>query len=86
PVTLSSGLVSNPPPLASFVPPSRDEWDLMFHLVFDEFFSPSASVASPVLVVEAPAPVESTDTASSTFVDQDAPSRSTSQTTQQLQS
>ncbi|GKC75721.1 retrovirus-related pol polyprotein from transposon TNT 1-94 [Tanacetum coccineum] len=54
--------------------------------VFDEFFSPPASVASPVPAVEAPAPVESTDTPSSTTVDQDAPSPSTSQSTQQSQS
>ncbi|GKE12139.1 retrovirus-related pol polyprotein from transposon TNT 1-94, partial [Tanacetum coccineum] len=58
-----------------FVPPSRHEWDLEFQLVFDEFFSPPASVASPVPTVEAPAPVESTD--SSTSVDQDAPSPKT---------
>ncbi|GKF26914.1 hypothetical protein Tco_0082808, partial [Tanacetum coccineum] len=48
--TPSSGLISNPPPLALFVPPSRHEWDLVFQPVFDEFFSPSASVASPVPV------------------------------------
>ncbi|GKF04586.1 retrovirus-related pol polyprotein from transposon TNT 1-94, partial [Tanacetum coccineum] len=29
PVTPSSGLVPNPPPLAPFVPPSRHEWDLV---------------------------------------------------------
>nr|GFA32242.1 hypothetical protein [Tanacetum cinerariifolium] len=55
-------------------------------IVFDEFVSPSASVASPVPIKEAPAPVESTDLPSSTTVDQDAPSPSTSQTTLQLQS
>ncbi|GJZ76678.1 retrovirus-related pol polyprotein from transposon TNT 1-94 [Tanacetum coccineum] len=43
-------------------------------IVFDEFFSPPASVASPVPVVEALAPVESTGSPSSTLVDQDAPS------------
>ncbi|GJW82525.1 retrovirus-related pol polyprotein from transposon TNT 1-94 [Tanacetum coccineum] len=43
-----------------FVPPSRHEWDLVFQPVFDEFFSPPASVASQVLVVEALALVEST--------------------------
>ncbi|GKB69659.1 retrovirus-related pol polyprotein from transposon TNT 1-94 [Tanacetum coccineum] len=51
--------------------------------MFDEFFSPSASVASPVPVVKAPAPVESTSSPSSASVDQDAPSPSTSQTSQQ---
>ncbi|GKE07245.1 hypothetical protein Tco_1399263, partial [Tanacetum coccineum] len=53
---------------------------------FDEFFSPPASVASLVPVEEAPAPVESTGSPSSTTVDQDAPSPSTSQTTPQSQS
>ncbi|GJY33970.1 retrovirus-related pol polyprotein from transposon TNT 1-94 [Tanacetum coccineum] len=86
PATPSSGLVPNPPPLAPFVPPSRHEWDLVFQPVFDEFFSPPASVASPVPVEEAPAPVESTGSPSSTTVDQDAPSPSTSQTTPQSQS
>ncbi|GKA44357.1 retrovirus-related pol polyprotein from transposon TNT 1-94 [Tanacetum coccineum] len=74
PATPSSGLVPNPPPSAPFVPPSRAEWDLVFQPVFDEFFSPPASVASPVPVEEAPAPVESTGSPSSTTVDQDAPS------------
>ncbi|GJU74401.1 retrovirus-related pol polyprotein from transposon TNT 1-94 [Tanacetum coccineum] len=55
-------------------------------IVFDEFFSPTASVATLVLVEEAPAPVESTGSPSSTTVDQDAPSPSTSQTTLQSQS
>ncbi|GJR74488.1 retrovirus-related pol polyprotein from transposon TNT 1-94 [Tanacetum coccineum] len=56
--TLSPGLVLNPPPPASFVPPSRHEWDLVFQPMFDEFFSPPASVASPVPGKEAPAPVD----------------------------
>ncbi|GJX16560.1 retrovirus-related pol polyprotein from transposon TNT 1-94 [Tanacetum coccineum] len=70
-------IVPNPPPSALFVPPSRHEWDLVFQPVFDEFFSPPASVASPVSVEEAPAPVESTGSPSSTTVDQDAPSPKT---------
>ncbi|GJU98498.1 hypothetical protein Tco_1327769, partial [Tanacetum coccineum] len=53
---------------------------------FDEFFSPPASVASLVPVEEASAPVESTGSPSSTTVDQDAPSPSTSQTTPQSKS
>ncbi|GJS41389.1 integrase, catalytic region, zinc finger, CCHC-type containing protein [Tanacetum coccineum] len=62
-MTLATGLVPNPPPSASFVPPSRHERYLVFQPVFDEFFSPPASVASPVLevpvlAVEAPSPVE----------------------------
>ncbi|GJX79625.1 retrovirus-related pol polyprotein from transposon TNT 1-94 [Tanacetum coccineum] len=45
-----SGLVPNPSPSAPFVPPSRHKWDLVFQPMFDEFFSPPASVASPVPV------------------------------------
>ncbi|GJR45693.1 putative ribonuclease H-like domain-containing protein [Tanacetum coccineum] len=74
PATPSSGLVPNTPPSAPFVPPLSHKWDLVFQPVFDEFFSPPASVASPVLVEESPAPVESTNSPSSTTIDQDAPS------------
>ncbi|GKE41368.1 retrovirus-related pol polyprotein from transposon TNT 1-94 [Tanacetum coccineum] len=42
--------------------------------MFDEFFSPPASVAFLVPIEEAPAPVESTSSPSSTTVHQDAPS------------
>nr|GEU97636.1 retrovirus-related Pol polyprotein from transposon TNT 1-94 [Tanacetum cinerariifolium] len=75
--TLSSGLILNPPPSAPFVPPSRHKWDLVFQPVFDEFFSPPASVASPVPVEEVPALVESTGLPSSSTIDQDAPSPKT---------
>ncbi|GJU29739.1 retrovirus-related pol polyprotein from transposon TNT 1-94 [Tanacetum coccineum] len=86
PATPSPGPIPNPPPSAPFVPPSRHEWDLVFQPVFYEFFSPLASIASPVPVEEASAPVESTGSPSSTTIDQDAPSPSTSQTTPQSQS
>nr|GEU56711.1 hypothetical protein [Tanacetum cinerariifolium] len=86
PATPSSGLVPNPPSSALFVPPSRHECDLVFQLVFDEFFSPSASVASPIPVEESLAPVESTGSPSLITIDQDAPSPSKSQTTPQSQS
>ncbi|GJS04243.1 retrovirus-related pol polyprotein from transposon TNT 1-94, partial [Tanacetum coccineum] len=69
-----------------FIPPLRHIWDLMFQLVFDEFFSPPNSVASLVPVVEAPALVDSNGSPSSTSVDQDIPSPSTSKSTQQSQS
>ncbi|GKE06785.1 retrovirus-related pol polyprotein from transposon TNT 1-94 [Tanacetum coccineum] len=54
--------------------------------MFDEYFNPPPSVASPVHVVTTPAPTDSTGSPSSTPVDQDAPSPSTSQTTQASQS
>ncbi|GKA31515.1 retrovirus-related pol polyprotein from transposon TNT 1-94 [Tanacetum coccineum] len=74
PATPSSGIVPNPSPSTPFLPPSRKEWDLVFQLVFDEFYSPSASVASPIPVEEAPTLVKSTGLPSSTTVDKDVPS------------
>ncbi|GJW99190.1 retrovirus-related pol polyprotein from transposon TNT 1-94 [Tanacetum coccineum] len=79
-------LVPNPPPSALFLPPLGHEWDLVFQPVFDEFFSPLASISSPVPVEDAPTPVESIGLPSSTTINQDAPSPSTSQTTLQSQS
>ncbi|GJT74779.1 retrovirus-related pol polyprotein from transposon TNT 1-94 [Tanacetum coccineum] len=52
PATPSLGLVPNSPPSAPFVPPSRDEWDLVFRLMFNELFSHPARVAFPVPVEE----------------------------------
>ncbi|GKC69555.1 hypothetical protein Tco_1115438 [Tanacetum coccineum] len=54
--------------------------------MFDEYFNPPPSVASPVAAVVAPEPADPTGTPSSTSIDQDAPSPSTSQTPQESQS
>ncbi|GKC74994.1 retrovirus-related pol polyprotein from transposon TNT 1-94 [Tanacetum coccineum] len=91
PATPSSGLVPNPSSSAPFVPPTKKEWDMVFQPVFDELFNPPANVDSPVpvdetLVLAVPANIESTGSSSSTTVDQDAPSISTSQTSTQPQS
>nr|GEV01925.1 retrovirus-related Pol polyprotein from transposon TNT 1-94 [Tanacetum cinerariifolium] len=74
PAAPSSGLILNPHLSAPFVPPLRHEWDLVFQPVFNDFLSPPTSVASPVHVEEASAPIESTGSPSSIVVDQDAPS------------
>ncbi|GKA91102.1 hypothetical protein Tco_0812972, partial [Tanacetum coccineum] len=84
PVTISSGLLPNPPPSTPFVPPSRSEWDLLFQPMFDELLNPSTNVdlqALPEAV--APEHAVSTGPPSSTTVDQDAPSPSNSHTTQE---
>nr|GEX90224.1 hypothetical protein [Tanacetum cinerariifolium] len=83
PKTLSSGLVPNLPLPTPYVPPTKKEWDTLFQPMFDEHFNPPPSVASsvPALV-----PADSDGLPSSTLVDQDAPSPSTSQTPQALQS
>ncbi|GKD43683.1 retrovirus-related pol polyprotein from transposon TNT 1-94 [Tanacetum coccineum] len=54
--------------------------------MFDEYFNPPPSVASTNTAIVAPDPADSTGTPSSTTIDQDAPSTSSSQTPQESQS
>ncbi|GKF64332.1 retrovirus-related pol polyprotein from transposon TNT 1-94, partial [Tanacetum coccineum] len=88
PATINSGLVSNPPPSIPFVPLSRSDWDILFQPLFDKLLTPPPSVDNPasevidpIAEVVALVPAVSTDSPSSTNVDQDAPSPSNSQTT-----
>nr|GEW13633.1 hypothetical protein [Tanacetum cinerariifolium] len=81
PATISSGLVPKPTSSTSFVPPSRNDWDLLFQPLFDELLTPphsvdppSVEVIAPIDEVVAPELAESTGSPSSTTVDQDAPS------------
>ncbi|GKB59516.1 hypothetical protein Tco_0915702 [Tanacetum coccineum] len=48
-VTSSSGLVPNPVSQQPCIPPQRDDWDRLFQLMFDEYFTPSSIAISPVL-------------------------------------
>ncbi|GJY45277.1 hypothetical protein Tco_0434340 [Tanacetum coccineum] len=80
-VTISSGLVPNPPPSTPFVPPSRSEWDLLFQPMFDKSLNPppyvdlqAPEVIAPIPEVVSPEHVVLTGSPSSTTVDQDAPS------------
>ncbi|GJS96925.1 retrovirus-related pol polyprotein from transposon TNT 1-94 [Tanacetum coccineum] len=93
PATISSGLVPNPPPSASFVPPLRTNWDILFQPLFDKLLTPPPSVddpasevVAPINEVVAPEPAASTGSPSSTTVDQDATSPSISQTTPEIES
>ncbi|GJR88251.1 retrovirus-related pol polyprotein from transposon TNT 1-94 [Tanacetum coccineum] len=52
PGRISSGLVPNPVPTAPYVPPTNKDLEILFQLMFDEYFEPS-SVERPV----PPAPV-----------------------------
>ncbi|GJR62489.1 retrovirus-related pol polyprotein from transposon TNT 1-94 [Tanacetum coccineum] len=92
PVTISSGLVPNPPSSTPFVPPLRSDWDLLFQPMFDESLNPPPYVdlqAPEVRLLQseavAPEHAVSTGSPSSTTVDQDAPSPSNSPTTQGTQ-
>ncbi|GJV39028.1 uncharacterized mitochondrial protein-like protein [Tanacetum coccineum] len=80
PGTISSGLVSNPPSPTPYVPPTKKDWDILFQLMFDEYFNPPPNVTSPVV---APEPADSTSKSSITTIDQDTLSPSTSQTPQE---
>nr|GFD21121.1 hypothetical protein [Tanacetum cinerariifolium] len=81
-----SRLVPQPPSSTPFVPPTRNDWDTLLQPLFDEYFSPPPCVDYPVLEVTSSKPAISTGTPSSTSVDQDAPSPSTSQTPQESSS
>nr|GFD06624.1 integrase, catalytic region, zinc finger, CCHC-type, peptidase aspartic, catalytic [Tanacetum cinerariifolium] len=77
----------------SYVPPSRNDWDLLFQPLFDELLNPSPSVDNHAAEVIAPIAEEipqvdddSTGSPSSTTVDQDAPSPSKSPTPIETQS
>nr|GFA62693.1 hypothetical protein [Tanacetum cinerariifolium] len=81
PGTISSGLVPTTSPLTSYVPPSRDDWDLLFQSMFDELLNPSPSVVNqaheaidPIVEVIPLVNPDSIDLPSSTTVEQDAPS------------
>nr|GEX01381.1 hypothetical protein [Tanacetum cinerariifolium] len=45
PATISSGLVQKPSSLTPYVPPSRNNWDLLFQPMFNELLNPPPSVA-----------------------------------------
>nr|GFC30682.1 retrovirus-related Pol polyprotein from transposon TNT 1-94 [Tanacetum cinerariifolium] len=93
PGTISSGLVQKSSSFTSYVPPLRNDWDLLFQPLFDELLNPPQSVDNQAVEVIAPiAEVipqvddDSTGSPSSTTVDQDAPSLSKSPTPTKTQS
>nr|GFC21534.1 hypothetical protein [Tanacetum cinerariifolium] len=52
--TISLGLMQKSSSLASYVLPSRNEWDLLFQPLFDELLNPPPSVDNQVAEVIAP--------------------------------
>nr|GFA72544.1 hypothetical protein [Tanacetum cinerariifolium] len=79
--TISPGLVPKPTFSTPYVSPSRNEWDLLFQILFDELLTPPPSVDPPAPEVITPIAdvipleqAESIGSPSSTIVDQDAPS------------
>nr|GEW87772.1 hypothetical protein [Tanacetum cinerariifolium] len=93
PAIISSGLVPNPTPSTSFIPPSRTDWDMLFQLLFDELLTlscsvdhPAPEVIAPIAEVVALESTASTGSPSTITVDKDAPSPSNSQTSPEIQS
>ncbi|GJV45866.1 hypothetical protein Tco_1430402 [Tanacetum coccineum] len=86
PVKKAFRLVPNPIPQPPYVPPTRNDRDILFQPMFDEFFNPPPSVVSSVPVAAAPRPVDPTGLPVSTLIDQDAPSASNPSTQEQDQS
>ncbi|GJZ90204.1 hypothetical protein Tco_0662131 [Tanacetum coccineum] len=82
----NSGLVQNPIPQPPYVPPIKNDWDILFQPMFDEFFNPPLSVVSLVPFVSALRPVVPTGSPVSTSIDQDAPSTSNPSTQEQEKS
>ncbi|GKB49805.1 retrovirus-related pol polyprotein from transposon TNT 1-94 [Tanacetum coccineum] len=80
------GLVPNPIPQPPYVPPSKNDWDLLFQSMFDEFFNPPPSVVSPVYAAAARRPGDPTGSPASTSFKHNAPSASTSSTQEHDQS
>nr|GEZ08262.1 retrovirus-related Pol polyprotein from transposon TNT 1-94 [Tanacetum cinerariifolium] len=92
PRTISLGLMPTSSPSTSYVPPSRNDWDLLFQPMFDELLNPPPSVVNqtpkaiaPIAEVIPPGYVDSTGSPSSTTVKQDAPSTSNSPTPTETQ-
>ncbi|GKB93064.1 hypothetical protein Tco_0979201 [Tanacetum coccineum] len=71
---ISSGLVQNPVSPTPYVPPSKKDYEILFQLLFDEYFNPPphAFFLDPVAVA-APKAVDPADSPSSTTIDQDVP-------------
>nr|GFA50738.1 retrovirus-related Pol polyprotein from transposon TNT 1-94 [Tanacetum cinerariifolium] len=93
PRTISLGLMPTTSPLTSYVPPSRNDWDLLFQPMFDELLNPPPSVVNqapeaiaPIIEVIPPVNADSTGSPFSTTVEQDAPSTSNSTTPTETQS
>nr|GEZ55015.1 integrase, catalytic region, zinc finger, CCHC-type, peptidase aspartic, catalytic [Tanacetum cinerariifolium] len=77
PGTISSGLVRTSFPSTSYVPPSRNDWDLLYQPMFDELLNPPPSVVNqapkviaPIAKVIPPVHADSTGSPSSTTISQ----------------
>ncbi|GKB54876.1 retrovirus-related pol polyprotein from transposon TNT 1-94 [Tanacetum coccineum] len=61
PGTISSGLVQNIPSSTPYVPPTKNDWEILFQPMFDEYLNPPPCVDPQVPAVITPEPVVSTE-------------------------
>nr|GEY28302.1 integrase, catalytic region, zinc finger, CCHC-type, peptidase aspartic, catalytic [Tanacetum cinerariifolium] len=85
PEYISLRLVQNASYSTPYAPPSKKDRDILFQPLFDKYFQPPPSVVSHVLFVADLVPTNTTGTPSSTTIDQDSSSASTSPTTEEIQ-
>nr|GEV74491.1 hypothetical protein [Tanacetum cinerariifolium] len=84
---ISLGHVQNSVSPTPYVSPSKKDYEILFHQLFDEYFNPPLCAVSLVsAAVAAPRVVDPTGSPSSSTIDQDVPYASTSPTTQEIQS
>ncbi|GJW46760.1 retrovirus-related pol polyprotein from transposon TNT 1-94 [Tanacetum coccineum] len=77
---ISSGLVLNQVASTSAKPHTKNEWDLLFQPMFDEYFNNPSAASNPISAATLPPPnnTGASSSSSSTSIDKDAPSPSTS--------
>ncbi|GKB08574.1 hypothetical protein Tco_0836886 [Tanacetum coccineum] len=69
PGTISSGLVQNMPSSTPYVPPTKNDWEILFQPMFDEYLNPPLCVDRQVPTIIALEPAISIDTPSSTTIE-----------------
>ncbi|GKA27412.1 retrovirus-related pol polyprotein from transposon TNT 1-94 [Tanacetum coccineum] len=67
-------LIPKPIPQQPCNPPTKNDWDRLFQLMFDEYFNPPSSSVSPVQVAATQRTVDLADLHVSTSIDQAIPS------------
>ncbi|GJU21580.1 hypothetical protein Tco_1154922 [Tanacetum coccineum] len=76
---ISSRLMLNQVASTSAKPPTKKDWDLLFHPMFDEYFKLPSVVSTPVSAATLlPPDTVGASSSSSSSIDKDAPSLSTS--------
>ncbi|GJX92855.1 retrovirus-related pol polyprotein from transposon TNT 1-94 [Tanacetum coccineum] len=76
-IVLCSGFVLNQAASTSAKPPTKNDWDLLFQPMFDEYFKCPSVVATPIFAATL-LPSDTSGASSSTTIDQEAPSPSNS--------